>query len=189
VADAAAYSNAIATARTMNTMAVMNRAMIAHTVSTIGAMSLISYATLYWADAQAAKNLFAIQLGLVIAGTILWCALCGPWCPVCCARCNACIQSVLLVLPSFILMTIHERRIRGRLNQDIQVYNGETYPRWVASSSLFTSAVSMYDGSLRNKIQSNTGSFAEAYLSQARVGNATALNSAASTLNSAELGR
>jgi hypothetical protein len=112
VADAAAYSNAIATARTMNSMAVMNRAMIAHTVSTIGAISLISYATLYWEDAAAAKAIFMEQFITLLVGVIFWgilCAIPPPWNPqqpLDCARMRACIQCVILVAASLLQMSI-----------------------------------------------------------------------------------
>ncbi|HEX5746200.1 MAG TPA: pilus assembly protein TadG-related protein [Archangium sp.] len=47
VTDAAAYSNAVATARTFNNIAVLNRAQIAFAVSQAGAQSLISWSTAY----------------------------------------------------------------------------------------------------------------------------------------------
>jgi hypothetical protein len=47
VSDAAAYSNAVATARTFNNIAVLNRAQIAFAVSQAGAQSLISWSTAY----------------------------------------------------------------------------------------------------------------------------------------------
>ncbi|AFE07655.1 putative pilus biogenesis operon protein [Corallococcus coralloides DSM 2259] len=55
VADAAAYSNAVATARTFNTIAVSNRAEIAHMVANAGAASLLSWASLYRGELNAAK--------------------------------------------------------------------------------------------------------------------------------------
>ncbi len=55
VADAAAYSNAVATARTFNTIAVSNRAEIAHMVANAGAASLLNWASLYRGELNAAK--------------------------------------------------------------------------------------------------------------------------------------
>jgi len=190
VADAAAYSNAIATARTMNQMSVMNRAMIAHAVSTIGAVSLISYATLYYMNAKAARELFAVQLAIVAVGAAFWCALCGPQCPICCARCRACIQSVLLVLPSFILMSMHASRTRGRLAQDIQVYQRETFPRFQASAQMFQTARGMVDNDLRPKINGTGASFAGGFLGSASLSaNTSVLNPNATTVNENELQR
>jgi len=58
VADAAAYTNAVATARTMNNIAVLNRTQIAHAVAQAGAQSIISWTTLYRAHLNAARKSF-----------------------------------------------------------------------------------------------------------------------------------
>ncbi|MCP3099043.1 pilus assembly protein TadG-related protein [Myxococcus sp. K15C18031901] len=60
VTDATAYSNAVATARTFNNIAVMNRAQIGHAVAQAGATSLVSWASLYRAQLNAAKKGFGI---------------------------------------------------------------------------------------------------------------------------------
>ncbi len=191
VADAAAYSDAIATARTLNTMAVMNRAMIAHTVSTIGTVSLISYATLYYNNATTARNIFAVQLGILAAGIAFWalCCMTSPPNPACCARMRACIQSVVLVGISLVLMTMHRNNLRNRLQRDQEVYDQETLPRFIASSGLYTSARAMFDANLKTKLNSNAGSFADSYLTQAKIGFSQANNAAAQALNNAELDR
>ncbi len=193
VADAAAYSNAIATARTMNTMAVMNRAMIAHTVSTIGTVSLISYASLYLSDAEQALTIFKQQLLILVAGVIFWLLAFladAPWVkPVDWAHFIACLESVALVLASIGFLSAHISNIKGRLNNDVTVYNAETLPRFKASTSLYTSATAMFDTKLRTQLGTNTGSFADTYLTQAKVATATPYNSPASVLNSAELDR
>ncbi|NBD09860.1 pilus assembly protein TadG-related protein [Corallococcus silvisoli] len=62
VADAAAYSNAVATARTFNTIAVINRSEIAHMVANAGAASLLSWASLYRGELNAAKFGYASWL-------------------------------------------------------------------------------------------------------------------------------
>jgi hypothetical protein len=53
LADAAAYSNAVAVARTYNSMAVINRALLASLVAAAGAQSLISYTSMVHAVAGA----------------------------------------------------------------------------------------------------------------------------------------
>ncbi len=53
VADAAAYSNAALTARVYNEIAVMNRAQIGHMVSMAGVQSLVSWSSIYRANATA----------------------------------------------------------------------------------------------------------------------------------------
>ncbi|NNB94797.1 pilus assembly protein [Corallococcus exiguus] len=51
-ADAAAYSQAVSTARTFNAIAVMNRAQIAHMVAMAGTQSMISYGSQQYAARQ-----------------------------------------------------------------------------------------------------------------------------------------
>ena len=53
VADASAYSNAALTARVYNEIAVMNRAQIGHMVSMAGVQSLVSWSSIYRANATA----------------------------------------------------------------------------------------------------------------------------------------
>ncbi|NTX39925.1 Tad domain-containing protein [Myxococcus sp. CA033] len=82
VADAAAYSNAVATARTFNNIAVMNRAQIGHAVAQAGATSLVSWASLYRAQLNAANTGFGIgkkpyQLAMA---TGCPCAAKSSWC-------------------------------------------------------------------------------------------------------------
>lgn len=82
VTDAAAYSNAVATARTFNNIAVMNRAQIGHAVAQAGATSLVSWATLYRAELNAANSGFGIGKApyqLAIA-TGCPCAWKNSWC-------------------------------------------------------------------------------------------------------------
>jgi hypothetical protein len=57
-ADATAYSNAVATARTFNNIAVLSRAQIAHGVAQLGAQSLVSWTTLYRSHLMGAKKAF-----------------------------------------------------------------------------------------------------------------------------------
>ncbi|WP_224240132.1 pilus assembly protein [Hyalangium gracile] len=58
VADATAFTNAVATARTFNNIAVLSRAQIAHGVAQLGAQSLISWTTLYRSYLAGAKKSF-----------------------------------------------------------------------------------------------------------------------------------
>jgi len=83
VADATAYSNAVATARTFNNIAVMNRAQIGHAVAQAGATSLVSWASLYRGQLNAAKKGFGlgkkpyqerIASGCPCAWKSSWCA-------------------------------------------------------------------------------------------------------------------
>ncbi|MCY1017677.1 pilus assembly protein TadG-related protein [Pyxidicoccus sp. MSG2] len=59
VADAAAYTNAVATARTFNNIAVLNRVQIGHAVAQAGAQSIISWTTMYRAYLNGARSSFS----------------------------------------------------------------------------------------------------------------------------------
>jgi len=83
MADGAAYSNAIVTARAYNQIAVWNRAQIAHMMTLAGVQSHISYASWYLALLKGSEYGGYATAGL--AGLI--CAGCGPWCPWCCTCC------------------------------------------------------------------------------------------------------
>lgn len=76
VADTAAFSNAVATARTFNTIAFMNRAQIGHMVSMAGVQSLISW-TGYYRGAVNGAWLSSIILFGEWAGHAASC--CNPW--------------------------------------------------------------------------------------------------------------
>ncbi len=73
VADAAAYSNAVATARTFNSIALLNRAQISHLVAMSGVQSLISWSSMHrsalngvrYGLTQHPQNLAAYYRGLL----------------------------------------------------------------------------------------------------------------------------
>jgi hypothetical protein len=56
LADAAAYSNAVATARTFNAISVMNRVQVAHMVGVTAVNSLISWSTYYFGSLFVARG-------------------------------------------------------------------------------------------------------------------------------------
>lgn len=57
-ADTTAFSNAVATARTFNNIAVLSRAQIAHGVAQLGAQSLVSWTTMYRSYLNGTKKAF-----------------------------------------------------------------------------------------------------------------------------------
>lgn len=73
MADAAAYSNAVATARAFNEISLMNRALMGHMVAMTGVESLISWSSYYRAAIHGAKNAYnipkAVYAALVLACT------------------------------------------------------------------------------------------------------------------------
>ncbi|HEX5753172.1 MAG TPA: pilus assembly protein TadG-related protein [Archangium sp.] len=58
MADAAAYSNAVATARAFNSISLMNRALMGHMVALTGVESLISWSSYYRGAIQGARNAY-----------------------------------------------------------------------------------------------------------------------------------
>ncbi|NOK32885.1 pilus assembly protein [Corallococcus exercitus] len=86
VADAAAYSNAVATARTFNTIAVSNRAEIAHMVANAGAASLLNWASLYRGELNAAKLGYAAWLPVYQAFALAGCPC--AWNAACARACR-----------------------------------------------------------------------------------------------------
>jgi hypothetical protein len=69
MADAAAYSNAVATARAFNEISLMNRALMGHMVAMTGVESLISWSSYYRGAIHGAKNAYNIPMA-VYAGII-----------------------------------------------------------------------------------------------------------------------
>jgi putative Flp pilus-assembly TadE/G-like protein len=67
LADAAAYSNAVATARAFNSISLMNRALMGHMVAMTGVESLISWSSYYRGTIHAAKNAYNIPLAVYAA--------------------------------------------------------------------------------------------------------------------------
>jgi hypothetical protein len=190
VADAAAYSNAVATARTMNAIAVMNRAIIAHDVSTLGTISIISWATLYWKHAQNARNIFLVQFLLFVAGYAFWEAICVlPFCAGCwaCPIAAACAWGMIPTGVSLALMTIYESQLHSKLTNDIQVFNNETTPRWLASNYLYQQSVNAYTGTLKQKLTQPGSGFADTFIPSANLQSTTALATATAGINDAEL--
>jgi hypothetical protein len=72
LADAAAYTNAVATARTFNHVSMFNRTMVSHMVAQASAMSLVSWASIY----RSGLNALNLWLLIMIAGTA---ADCSGW--------------------------------------------------------------------------------------------------------------
>lgn len=62
VADQAAYSTSVATARTYNLLAMTNRVMIAHMTAMLGIQSAISFATSYFVLAQSLLIYYSLEI-------------------------------------------------------------------------------------------------------------------------------
>ncbi|MBI3184497.1 MAG: hypothetical protein HYZ28_20365 [Myxococcales bacterium] len=80
LADTAAYSNAVMTARTYNAVSVLNRAQIAHMVAMAGVQSLISWSGYYRSNLFVGMVDFGVMLPSWIAGIFNCCRPFSP-CP------------------------------------------------------------------------------------------------------------
>jgi len=80
LADAAAYSGAVATARTFNSIALLNRAAVAEMVSMLATQSLLSYASYYRATVYAARDYYLFKKNAECAvGDVAPCNWCTRW--------------------------------------------------------------------------------------------------------------
>lgn len=182
VADAAAYSDAVATARTLNAIAVMNRVQIAHTVSTIGTLSLISWATKYWQHAVTARNIFLTQMAIFAAGVVFHC-LPPPARP----PCQPCMLGVARTGASAGLLWLHANRVRNKLRRDTELFRSETMPRWQASLNVFQQQQQMLR-TLVSRLDGGRSSHAAKMTAEAKLRGSEPLQTAAQ-LNSDELSR
>ena len=83
MADAAAYSNAVATARTFNSVSLMNRALMGHMVAMTGVESLISWSGHYRGSINALRKAYGnepLTLYTTIAAATCPCAPFNPGC-------------------------------------------------------------------------------------------------------------
>ena len=180
VADATAYSNSVATARTMNSIAVMNRVQVAHTVSTLGTLSLISWATLYWKHAEQARDLYLAQAAIFALGVLFYC-LPPPARP----QCPFCRRGVAKTLAAAGLTALEANSARRKIRRDTDLFTNETLPRWNASLALFGNQAQMR-ASLMNKLNSPPASFGNQLATMGNLPYVQALG-AASGINQAEI--
>jgi hypothetical protein len=84
-ADAAAYSQAVATARTYNSISVLNRALMSNMVAMAGVQSLISWSAYYRGVLNEAKDSYNIPFAQYLAISIPTCLCPSPTCnpPMC----------------------------------------------------------------------------------------------------------
>ena len=133
LADTAAYSNAVATARTMNAMAVMNRVQVAHTASTLGTLSLISWSTLYWQDVQNAVQIFKKQQKAYEAGLLFT------------PSCDAGVNMMKLALKNLKPLATEAF---AKLWLDTMLFDSETQPRWMAAQAIYRDQQVMHENLL-----------------------------------------
>ncbi len=162
LADASAYSSAVATARTFNAVAVMNRVQVAHAVSTLGTLSLISWSTLYWKHADNAAKLFQMMAVPYGVNTLVQCL--PPPKPLC----GVCSRGLAQTLALAALSTLHANETRSRLRRDTELFAAETLPRWNAAQRIHDAQVELLS---RARVRAADGpeGFARQYLAQANL--------------------
>lgn len=182
IADTAAYSNAVATARTLNSIAVLNRVTVAHTVSTIGTLSLISWSTLYWKHARNARDLW-FKEAIIFAIGLIWCICPGPTCrPPACAACK---RGIVETGVAGALMGYYSDQIKDKLRRDTVLFANETRPRYLASVAMFAQQSRMH-ADLLTRLNAPAASFATRFGTQANLRGVTG-NAAPAALNTADL--
>jgi hypothetical protein len=138
-ADAAAWSNAVATARTLNAIAIMNRVQVAHTVSTLGTLSLISWSTLYWRHARNASNIWGKQAKILGPASAVF---------------PGCSFSAAQTLAASLKMRDYAKKLEGRLRRDRELFENDTQVRWDAALELYRrerEAVTTLEGALSSQ--------------------------------------
>lgn len=88
MADAAAYSQAIATARAFNAVSIMNRVGVAHVTGAIAIQSLVSWSTFYLATLNVARSNIQVFQFQYLAWIV---ACCIPFSP-CMSACRCAVQ-------------------------------------------------------------------------------------------------
>lgn len=162
LADASAYSSAVATARAFNAVAVMNRVQVAHAVSTLGTLSLISWSTLYWKHADSAGAIFRLMAVPYALNTLVQCL--PPGTPMC----RVCKRGLAQTLALAVLSTIHANKTRSRLRDDNELFAAETLPRWNAARRIHAAQVELL-ARARARAGDGPGGLAHQYLSRANL--------------------
>jgi hypothetical protein len=162
LADASAYSSAVATARAFNAVAVMNRVQVAHAVSTLGTLSLISWSTLYWKHADNAASLFQMMAVPYAFNTVIQCL--PPPKPLC----GVCARGLAQTLALAVLSTLHANETRSRLRRDSELFASETLPRWNAAQRIHDAQVELL-ARARERAGDGPAGLAQQYLAQANL--------------------
>lgn len=172
LADAAAYSQAVATARSFNAISVMNRVQVAHAVSTLGTLSLISWSTLYAKHAQNAAKLFTLMTIPYAVNAIINC-IPPPKQP----ACSACRAGLAQGLINALLARRHARKTRSKLRQDVELFERETLPRWNAAVAIHAAQLQLLERTRKASSESGLG---KSILAAAQVVAPTELSAVAS---------
>ncbi len=110
VADAAAYSNAVVTARAYNEIALMSRAQIGHMVSMAGVQSLISWSSYYRAQVEASRRSYRMAR---IPYDIIKVACCIPKSP-CKALCRCAKKAISDINDARDKLDKHQSKLKSK---------------------------------------------------------------------------
>lgn len=155
MADAAAYSNAVATARTLNSISVLNRAEVSHMVEMASVQSLISWSSMYLASLDRIE----LALKLKLAS------------PTCLAPVNACMTAICAQYSTILANITTERTVRLQLaNQNGAYQNADQNAGQQVQSiqGKSTDMFGVYETPLWDKLTDpNTGLLAKQNLAKA----------------------
>lgn len=142
LADTAAYSNAVATARTFNIVSLMNRTQISHMVAQAGVQSLISWSANYLSALSAAHWDLTVNFMDMPCGDIF--CICGDY-----ARAMLLIQSIS--------MWIAEYQAFGLFTSMEPAAAEQAKSRWYAAMSLYGLENESYYMDLRGNMLGTSG--------------------------------
>ncbi len=132
VADQAAYSTAVATARTFNVISVTNRAMIAHMVALLGVQSSISFSTSYLAYLYQLWLNYSLEIG----NQLSWCNLPHAYC--------GCIPAAVVLFSRWIPVWREISRVRGVLSGLDAAAHGQAANNRAACTGLYLGELEAY---------------------------------------------
>jgi hypothetical protein len=188
-ADAAAYSEAVATARTLNSLAVLNRVEVGHTVSVMGTMAILSYVSLYWRHVDNVANLFLKEALIYLAGEG---ACCGGWIPLPCAHtCGSCKAGRTYHLNGYLHALLHSVLLRSWITSDYpKVYLADTAKRWNAANAIGAAPAGLETtlvANLRRELSATSFAVALASKTQSPQGPVTGANAGVNALSLGKL--
>jgi len=163
-ADAAAYSQAVATARTYNSIAVLNRAMVSNLVAMAGVESLISWASFYWGVVNEVKDGYGIpkaQYEVIIA------ACCIPSSP-CQAECTCATQAVSDINDTQSKLSDEQKRLKDVFDSKDSDAGFEA--RGLQISSVSDRQNELFDRLLNQNLTSSSPKIAQAIVDAANQG-------------------
>ncbi|WP_224369065.1 pilus assembly protein [Hyalangium versicolor] len=165
VADAAAYSNAVVTARAFNEIALLSRAQIGKMVSLAAVQSLISWSSYYRAQVEAARKSYTIAQ---IPYDLLEASCCVEDSP-CPAECACATKAILDISQSRSELELYQQQLQGKWESLDKGAAGQARLLQHATTFLYIAQLERYDR-IRQKLGRHA--VADDIVDKARAGSA-----------------